>query len=126
MIIQIKNFRISEFFCPCCKKGFVAEPLVFWLEILRRAFGNPIQVNSGFRCPLRNKQVGGVPDSRHLVGCAADIAPIDFLLWDKFLDLSQKLFSFDGFEFKIYARHVHVAVTRSEARRPWPGGQIQI
>lgn len=33
----------------------------------------PIFVNSGYRCPLLNKAVGGVAGSQHVLGQAADI-----------------------------------------------------
>lgn len=43
------------------------------LDPLRDAWGAPIHVNSGYRCPELNKAVGGVPASQHLKGEAADI-----------------------------------------------------
>lgn len=43
------------------------------LDPLREAWGAPIHVNSGYRCPALNKAVGGVPASQHMVGEAADI-----------------------------------------------------
>jgi hypothetical protein len=43
------------------------------LNPLRRAYGRPIRVNSGFRCDALNRAVGGVRTSDHPKGCAADI-----------------------------------------------------
>ena len=43
------------------------------LEPLRNYLGKPIIVNSGYRSPSVNKAVGGVSNSQHLIGCAADI-----------------------------------------------------
>lgn len=43
------------------------------LDPLREAYGRPIYVNSGYRCPALNRAVGGVAHSRHLTGEAADI-----------------------------------------------------
>lgn len=43
------------------------------LDPLREAYGKPIVVNSGYRSPALNKAVGGVPDSQHLTGMAADL-----------------------------------------------------
>ena len=43
------------------------------LQPLRDAYGKPITVNSGYRSPLVNKSVGGVPMSQHIKGEAADI-----------------------------------------------------
>ena len=47
------------------------------LEPAREAIGCPILVNSGFRNSRVNAQVGGVRNSQHLQGCAADIRPRD-------------------------------------------------
>lgn len=43
------------------------------LEPLREHAGKPILVGSGYRCPSLNKAVGGVPNSQHQTGEAADI-----------------------------------------------------
>ena len=47
------------------------------LEPARQSIGCPIIINSGFRCEAVNRQVGGVRNSQHLQGCAADIRPKD-------------------------------------------------
>ena len=47
------------------------------LEPARQAIGCPIIINSGFRCEAVNRRVGGVRNSQHLQGCAADIRPKD-------------------------------------------------
>lgn len=47
------------------------------LDPIRDEFGKPIIVNSGFRTDLVNKAVGGVFVSRHTLGLAADIRPVD-------------------------------------------------
>lgn len=43
------------------------------LDPLRKAYGKPIRITSGFRCPKLNKAVGGSPTSQHMSGMAADI-----------------------------------------------------
>ena len=43
------------------------------LEPLRSFAGEPILINSGYRCPLLNVKVGGVYASQHTLGEAADI-----------------------------------------------------
>ncbi|WP_300701030.1 D-Ala-D-Ala carboxypeptidase family metallohydrolase [Bacteroides sp.] len=43
------------------------------LDPLREAYGNPITVNSGYRCPALNKAVKGSATSQHMSGQAADI-----------------------------------------------------
>lgn len=43
------------------------------LDPLREAWGGPIDVSSGYRCAALNKVVGGVANSQHLKGQAADL-----------------------------------------------------
>ena len=44
-----------------------------WLEVLRKRYGGPIIINSGYRSPQLNRKIGGVATSNHLTGCAVDI-----------------------------------------------------
>lgn len=95
-----KNMKLTEHFClremtaskshPEVKNEPNPEQVVNlievcrWLERLRTAYNRtyvlpegkkeePILINSGFRCPMLNKAVGGAGDSNHLTGCAVDI-----------------------------------------------------
>lgn len=43
------------------------------LEPARIALGAPIIITSGYRCPKLNKVVGGVSNSQHVTGQAADL-----------------------------------------------------
>lgn len=43
------------------------------LDPLRTACGKPIRISSGFRCPALNRAIGGVTNSQHMRGEAADI-----------------------------------------------------
>ena len=43
------------------------------LDPLREAWGHPLHINSGYRCPELNRLVGGVPTSQHVLGQAADV-----------------------------------------------------
>ena len=72
------NFWKWGFRCPCkkCrrKKVRVSQLLIFKLEMLRIALGDkPIIINSGNRCLEENERVGGVSDSAHVTGLAADV-----------------------------------------------------
>lgn len=43
------------------------------LEIVRVEYGQPIIINSGYRCPSVNRHSGGVSSSLHLQGRACDL-----------------------------------------------------
>lgn len=46
------------------------------LDPLREAWGAPIIVSSGYRCPKLNSAVGGAKTSQHMYGQAADIRTV--------------------------------------------------
>lgn len=71
------NFQVSEFACHgcgCCDSVLVDEQLVTYLQQIRHHFGASVTVNSGYRCTVHNKAVGGASRSLHLKGMAADIS----------------------------------------------------
>ena len=76
---KVKYFKKSEFKCQCGGKycnGYPAEmssKLIDILEELREYFGKPITITSGLRCKKHNAAVGGVSNSQHQYGKAADI-----------------------------------------------------
>lgn len=61
------------------------------LDPLRRAWGKPIIVSSGYRCPKLNKAIGGVSSSQHQKGQAADITAGSKELNKKLFQLIQDL-----------------------------------
>ena len=72
------HFNRQEFVC-CCEgrycDGFPAEmnsDLLARLEAVRLLLGGPVIITSGVRCVIRNAEVGGIDNSRHLSGHAAD------------------------------------------------------
>lgn len=75
---EIKYFKKSEFACKCGKycDGYPAEidmDMVKIADEIRARIGKPISINSGLRCKTHNANVGGVFNSQHLLGKAADL-----------------------------------------------------
>ena len=69
-----KHFSRSEMGCRCGCGKLKADPrLLSLLERIREILGVPVVINSGYRCPAHNKRVGGVDNSYHTQGLAADI-----------------------------------------------------
>ena len=67
------------------------------LEPARIKYGKPIRILSGFRCSALNTAVGGVKNSQHLCGLAADI-PYNSSLWSilHFTDFDQLILEHKG------------------------------
>ena len=70
-----EHFSRSEFACRCgCGFDAVSPELIHLLESIREEYGKPMRITSGCRCPDYNASVGGVSNSAHTRGSAADIA----------------------------------------------------
>lgn len=73
-----KNFTVNEF---SCKDGsdyiLIDTELVNMLQNIRDHFGNPVTINSAYRNATYNSKVGGVSNSQHTKGTAADIVVKD-------------------------------------------------
>ena len=122
--MRVRWFKPYEFECRCgCGMKAVSEYLVWWLDTLRRAWGDMVIVNSGRRCAAHNRTVGGAAQSRHLIGCAADITCIAGGDFNGFAHLASRMAGTgaDGWEFIIHSQKnfIHVAVPRDEASRVW-------
>lgn len=94
---KIKYFNLSEFLNSATAKrlGIDNTPsfeivdnlnkLADYLDIIREKLGKPILISSGFRCPVLNKAVGGVANSQHQKGLAADLVCADMESLEKVL-----------------------------------------
>lgn len=92
---KIKYFSLSEFLNSATAKRLRIDntpsfevvdnlnKLADYLDVIREKLGKPILVNSGFRCPVLNKAVGGVANSQHLKGLAADVVCSDMNTLEK-------------------------------------------
>ena len=72
----MKYFKLEEFDSPdeSGSGKHMNEEIVHMLDAVRKKFGKPIKINSGYRTVARNKKIGGVANSSHLKGLAADIS----------------------------------------------------
>ena len=68
-----KNFESKEFVCPCCGAIEMQPAFIGALQVARDYMGRPFIINSGYRCPIHNRAVGGVLASPHLGGWASDV-----------------------------------------------------
>jgi len=69
-----EHFVLREFACPCCRVVMLQPELLSALQRLRNLWGEPVILTSGYRCRAHNAAVGGVEDSAHRKGRAADVA----------------------------------------------------
>ena len=70
-----KDFSRHEFACKCgCGFDQIDPRVVDMCQVIRDKLGAPVRINSACRCQKRNAQVGGVKDSYHTKGLAADLS----------------------------------------------------
>lgn len=69
---MLKHFHISEFACPCCGECQMNIDFLLRLDKARMIADTPFKINSGYRCPKHNKEVGSTSEN-HTSGHAVDI-----------------------------------------------------
>ncbi|SHI79227.1 N-acetylmuramoyl-L-alanine amidase [Anaerovibrio lipolyticus DSM 3074] len=76
---QSKYFSKAETECHCGCGGNVINPLLLQtLDQLRDMIGGPLELSCAYRCPAHNREVGGVDNSQHVLGNAADVLVPDY------------------------------------------------
>ena len=100
-------------------RGNIAMLVDRVLDPLREAWGKPIYVTSGYRCPELNRRVGGVSTSMHLTGCAADITTGNAVdnrrLYQLVQDLNLPYFELIGKKYDF--RWLHISYNPERAKR---------
>ena len=110
-----KNFTVAEF---ASKDGsrvvIINMALLGYLQKARDHFGKPLIITSGYRTVAHNIRVGGVSNSNHIFGNAADV----YIPGVSFLDLYNYLCDIagDSCEIGIYNDFVHFAVQPKKSR----------
>ena len=83
------------------------------LQPLRDAWGGPLFINSGYRCPELNKAVGGVATSQHTKGQACDVACTDPVA----LARLAKRMRLDYDQMGVYQSFIHLSYKREGGNR---------
>lgn len=139
MKLDWEYFKLSEFTRSqtASELGFLNVPLESdiqnldllvsnILDPLRKAWGKPIIVTSGYRVPGLNEAVGGVENSDHLYGRAADIVPQDPKDFKKFTEfikdfLKDKEFKQCIIEKKGNSRWIHISYDENNNKKQFLG-----
>ena len=111
-----KYFNLSEFACPCCNLIMLHPNLFAKLVELRNNLEIPVYVTSGYRCFEHNQKVGGVVNSYHCIGLAADIKVKDINLIE-LLGYAEEI-DFNGIGFYEKKNFLHLDV-RPTKRNRW-------
>lgn len=131
----MKHFNVSEFFrsSTAMKNGIKNEPssdekatIVRNINLLvdnvldpvRDKLCTPVIITSGYRCPQVNKLVGGVNNSQHMSGCAADFHVQGYnhsMMYEVFLYIFNTL-EFDQLIYYPSKNIIHVSYVENRNR----------
>ena len=121
---DIRYFTRAEFKCKCGGRycdGYPAEIDMNMVKIadqIREKIGKLINVNSGLRCKTHNANVGGVSNSQHLYGNAADLGcPIGFTP-TQMASIAEEIMGDTG-GIGIYPWGIHIDTRSTKSR--WNG-----
>jgi hypothetical protein len=113
------HFQVKEF---ACQDGsdtvFIARELPMICEYIRMRTGKAFTPNSAYRTPAYNKKVGGVDDSLHTHGAAADIPKLSGYTPSKMAEIAREIMP-DWGGVGIYDWGIHVDVR--ESKSDWNG-----
>ena len=120
---DIKYFKKPEFACKCGKycNGYPVEIDMNMVKIadeIRNRIGKPIQINSGIRCKTHNANVGGVSNSRHLYGNAADLGCPSGCTPEQMASIAEEIMGDTG-GIGIYTWGIHIDTRSTKSR--WNG-----
>lgn len=120
------NFNLSEF---ACKDGsqtplevyYNLQKLAIQLQVLRDYIGKPIKINSGYRSPNYNASIGGVKNSQHILGKAADITVKGFKPSVLAYHIEQLIYKGEMLQggIGIYNGFVHYDIGYNGKKRRW-------
>lgn len=114
-----EHFKVREFAQKDfrCDKVIVDTELIDVLEDIRTHFNKPVIVTSGYRTPEYNAKIGGVKNSQHTKGTAADIKVSDIPAREVQKYLKHKYP--DKYGIGSYLNFTHIDVRAKKAR--WRG-----
>lgn len=112
-----KFFADSELACKCCgqlPENGIDNRLLQVLDAMREQVGQSLELSCAYRCPSHNADVGGLPDSQHVQGCAADILVPDGMSVNELADIAEQCGA-DGIGKYYDSLFVHVDTRGYEA-----------
>lgn len=89
-----KYFSDEELTCHCCGKypaNGMDPNLLNVIDSIRESVGGPVSISCAYRCPTHNAEVGGVENSQHVQGCAADVIVPDGMTVDSLATLAEQV-----------------------------------
>jgi uncharacterized protein YcbK (DUF882 family) len=112
------NFSAKEFKCQHCQVDGIKEEVVVKLQAMRVAYGKPMRITSGYRCPQHPIEIKKSVPGAHALGLAADIG-VEGAEAHRILKLAfLQGFNGIGVQQKGTGRFIHVDIRNGELPGP--------
>lgn len=122
------NFYMNEFTCKDGSKTplsvyYRLQKLAIQLQVLRDYLNAPITINSGYRSVDYNKKIGGVDNSQHILGNAADITAKGYTPKNIYLSIEHLINEGKMLQggLGLYNGFVHYDIGYNGKKRRWNG-----
>lgn len=123
-----EKYKINNIVPPKYKDNM--NRVLSLLQVIRDAWGGPIIISSGYRCPELNKKVGGASNSDHVYGAAVDFHTVsnskeeNHKLWNMItcMNTLKKLPQFRQLINEYNDKWIHISVNNDYNK--WKNNQI--
>lgn len=110
------NFKADEFKCSHCGDNQMTPEFMGKLQALRNAYGKPMRITSGYRCPQHPIEAKKAAPGAHASGCACDVG-VEGAEAHRLLKHAMQLgFTGIGVQQKGTARFIHLDTLTSGVR----------
>ena len=118
-----KNFSLAEFQSKCGRPmpddvRQNIQKLANSMQVLRDHLKRPVQINSAYRSSEHNAKIGGVRNSQHVLGKAADIAVVGMTTKQVAAEIEKLIASGQMLQgaIGIYPTFVHYDIRKNRVR----------
>lgn len=106
-----KAYNAVDFKCKRCLRNEIDHAIVSMCNKIFEITGRYYKINSGYRCSVHNKAVGGSNTSSHLKGWAVDLETENSVT--RFL-LLKALFQLNITRIGIYPTFIHIDIDKTK------------
>lgn len=114
-----KYYTEEDTSCHCgCGYNPVSDELLLLLDAMSDMVGEKLEISCACRCPEHNAEVGGVENSQHVLGLAADVIVPEGMTVDELASIARAAGCYGGVGRYYEDEFVHVD-QREDGEADW-------